>query len=108
MESNDCPILYTKKSEFKNVLVHILDSSNQRSYDDLSPSFLNDSVPVRQGHGRTGIVQTPRSLKVTEFVGRKSRGYGKHDSFFYLQRALEQRERNYKEVDNTGPYEKNL
>lgn len=116
MESNDCHILFTKKSEFKNVLVHILESSNQRSYDDVSSNFSNTSIPRRREslvRRKSELVQTPRSLKVTELIGRKARGYVKHDSFYFLQRSLELREGNQKELDNdysskTRAYEKNL
>lgn len=116
MESNDCRILYTNKSEFKKVLVHILESSNQRSYDDLNYNLSNTSAPLQPGNlvrQRSEIVQTPRSVKVSELLSRKTRGYVKHDSFYFLQRSLEQREGIRQELDNdyvskTRAYEKNL
>lgn len=94
MENNDCGILFTKKSEFKNVLLHILNASNRGSYDDLNMSGTSTFDRIGQkrlARQRVEILQTPRTIKATEFAGRKLRGYVKRDSFYYLQRALEQR-----------------
>jgi hypothetical protein len=97
-ENNDSRILYTKKSEFTRVITDIINQSNvdepTHSTDHSNDlNDINDEVPSSislQATDKvsTRIVDTPRSKKLASLHQRRMI---KHDSFYFLQRNLEQR-----------------
>ena len=113
MENNDSRLVYVPRKEFLRVLVDIVNGGSSEpgarredepgddvdGADDNDAAF-QDARPPLSSSSQQRPLQSPRAaaLQRAKLSGPSNRGYngGKHpkrDSFFFLQRSLEERER---------------
>lgn len=94
MENNDSRLLGVKKAEFKRVMREILHGTNDTTGDTKSADqeYDEDSSIMR-------IPSSPRTLATQEAQakgGNRSK-QAKHDSFYFLHKSLEERDKKLKE-----------
>jgi hypothetical protein len=102
MENNDSRLLGVKKQEFKRVILEIFQGGQQSNEQTTREEEQNEELePVDMVRE---VITSPRSLATQAAQGKKTNGTSKlkNDSFYYLQKSIEDREARLRRASAPG------